>query len=170
MLVVGYWYFRTVYQSHLQESSSPRKECPEKSINNYQHMLHKFWEDQRPPCMYIYGSFTDTFSSSDYIGNVHWSDDKWIGNWTWFKRKQSRYNWTYYHGTSLDRLRKTIKNLSESSCFLGWDFKTWPPVHYGTIQTSLKVTVFWNVTLCCLVDGYQSLTCASPCIIIIRFK
>jgi len=147
--------FQTVYQCHLQESGSPRIGSPETSVNNYQYMLRIFRDEQRPPCMYIYGSFTETFSSSDYIGNFHWWDDQRIVNWTWFKRKQSWYNWTHYHSLCLDRLRKTTENLSECSCFLGWDSKTRPPTHYGTIQTSLKVTVFWNVTPCCLVDGYQ---------------
>jgi len=108
----------------------------------------------------------------NYISNVHRWDDQWIVNWTWFKRKHSWYNWTYYHGICLDRLRKTTKNLSKDGCFLGWGFKKRPSIRYGNIHTSLKVTVFWNVTLCCLVDGYQSVggTARFSCILVSNSK
>ena len=50
-VVISYWYYRTIYQSHLQQSIKPLKMeligCPETSVRNYQSTLNKELQESK---------------------------------------------------------------------------------------------------------------------------
>jgi hypothetical protein len=58
---------------------------------------------------------------------VEQHDNRWIMNWTGFRRKQLFLNLMYYPGISLGRLRKATKPLSRYSRSLRRDLKPGPP-------------------------------------------
>jgi hypothetical protein len=69
-------------------------------------------------------------------------------NWKGFERKQSWPNLRYNPGICLDGLRKTKKDLSKDSWYLGWDFTQGPPKCEAgvlTTQSQRSVTDVENV-------------------------
>jgi hypothetical protein len=63
-------------------------------------------------------------------------------NWKWYGRKRSWPNSRYYPGICLERLKKTMKTLSQDSRSPGRDLNPEPPEYEARVLTTLPWCLF----------------------------
>jgi hypothetical protein len=86
-------------------------------------------------CNFVYLClFKDAVTSKVYIASNNRIINDWIINWKGYERKQSWPNLRYYY--SMEVLKKTIKNLSKDSKYLGQNLNQRPLEYKAGVLTT----------------------------------